>query len=297
MGFGPQLVDLNGDGRHDVLSGDWPGQVILFQCQQNGTFAPGQPIKNREGKTIKVDYGASVFAADWDDDRDLDILMGTVDATGQGNVYLIRNDGSPTKFAFGKPVKLRADGKDIVTPDGDAAPVAADWDRDGRLDLIVGAGDGSVHLYLNFGSTEKPVLSASEILVPAPNADDERGLRAKICVTDWNEDGRLDLVLGDFGDEFDKALSKEEQQWRDNARRQQAELLKSWSAAFRLYRKTLKAPKPTEPEESRKHEAKLVLLRERMVQLKRVRDRYHHEEQSLNPGKQHHGRVWLLLGR
>ena len=82
----------------------------------------------------------------------------------------------------------------------------ADWDGDGQKDLLVGAGDGSVTLFRNTGTATAPELAAGVTLVPkgeveygadAPR-EPRRGVRAKVCATDWDGDGRLDLLLGDF---------------------------------------------------------------------------------------------------
>ena len=82
----------------------------------------------------------------------------------------------------------------------------ADWDDDGDLDLLVSVADGSVSLYRNTGSAQKPKLALRTQLVPpgeetygsdAPT-EARRGGRAKICVADWNGDGRLDLLVGDY---------------------------------------------------------------------------------------------------
>src|SRR2546423_6493929 len=161
MGFGPQLVDFDGDGRQDIISGDWLGRVIFFRRLADGTFAAGERIKDREGKELKVDYGASVFACDWDGDGKLDLLVGVV-AADKGNVFLIRNTGTRTKYEYGAPEKLEAGGKDIVAAAGDAAPVAADWDGDGKLDLVLGAGDGSVVWFRNVGTRSEPKLAAAK---------------------------------------------------------------------------------------------------------------------------------------
>ena len=211
--------------------------------------------------------------------------------------YLIRNEGSPERYELTQPVKLHANGEEIVAPKGDAAPVAADWDRDGKLDLLLGAGDGSVLWYRNIGSAQAPRLAARQTLIPAPAEDSERGIRAKICVTDWNDDGALDIVLGDFGNEFEKKLSDEEKQWRELARQQQSDLLKSWATVFQKYRELMQAPEPKQETEQRRREEELGTLRKELVQLKRVRDNFYREEQALKPGTQFHGRVWLYLRR
>ena len=57
MGFGPQLVDFDSDGLDDIVSGDWLGRVIVFRRVTGESFAAGEPLRNRDGKTIRVDYG------------------------------------------------------------------------------------------------------------------------------------------------------------------------------------------------------------------------------------------------
>jgi hypothetical protein len=80
----------------------------------------------------------------------------------------------------------------------------ADWDGDGRDDLIIGRG-GDIVWYRNIGEKGRPVLAASQVLVPdnhgsalgeAPVGNEPRRFQAA-CVADFNGDGRLDLLVGD----------------------------------------------------------------------------------------------------
>ncbi len=112
---------------------------------------------------------------------------------------------------------------------------------------------------------------------------------------DWDVDGRLDLILGDHGKEFDKDLSEEERAWRDDARRQQQDFLKLWSTAFADDRKVLGDQSVRNDEERTAHEARLDADRQELVRLKTLLNRYYEEEQALKPGKQFYGRVWLYL--
>lgn len=62
---------------------------------------------------------------------------------------------------FDTPVRISAEGGAIDTEIGHAAPCVYDWNRDGKLDLLVGQfGDGKLRIYLNGGTNEKPAFGA-----------------------------------------------------------------------------------------------------------------------------------------
>ena len=195
-------MDFDGDGLGDVLSGSYPGELYWFRAQSKGQFAAGQVIGDENGTAIRIGRATAVHAADWDGDGDLDLLVGDI----LGKVYLVPNTGTRRSHAFGTPRQLAAAAELVRVPDGDAAPVAADWDGDGRIDLLVGTGAGSVLWYRNVAVAAGQVeLGVAQTLVPGANRPYEDnlqprgpGARAKICVTDWNGDGLLDLLLGDY---------------------------------------------------------------------------------------------------
>jgi hypothetical protein len=242
-------VDLDGDGRLDLVSGSWPGEIFFFRGKGKGEFDPPVKLKDKNGKTINVGGGicrdsggnivsvagdatweetdkgtvilyegqridvpadrligvtgtaSTVHAVDWDSDGLIDLLVGEI----HGLVFLVPNEGTPKKWAFGKERQLLAGGKPLRV-NGDAAPFACDWDGDGKLDLLVGAGDGSVWFFRNISKNKVPELAAGVQLVPpgeagyGPKAPREprRGVRAKVCAVDWNHTGQLDLLVGDF---------------------------------------------------------------------------------------------------
>jgi len=194
-------VDLDGDGITDVISGSWAGELYFFRGQGKGKYAAAVKLKGENGKEINAGQASTVFAADWRGTGRLDLLVGCI----EGYVWLLPNEGTKTKPAFGAAVKLRAAGKEIQVTHGDSHPVVADWEGTGKPGLVVGCGDGSVVWYRNDGSRKEPKFAAPVTLVRAPEqwvgkkAGDGpvRGMRAKVWVGDWDGDGRLDMLVGD----------------------------------------------------------------------------------------------------
>ena len=279
-------MDLDGDGRTDILSGSWPGEIYFFRRQADGKFAAGVQLKGRNGKPVNVGSAAAAFAADWSGTHDL--VVGTV----LGEVWLVPNEGKGKTLAFGTPRRLEAAGKPIKVS-GDAAPVVADWDGDGKPDLILGADDGSVVWYRNIGERKAPRLEAARPLVgksPLGWGDDTRrgprdwGLRVKPCVFDWDGDGRPDLLVGDRCGGFQARPTQTEQEMEEERRANDRLpfLRKRWADTFRRYSKS-----QDEAERDRLR-AELQRYRDEIAAVQQIQGRY-------RPGYQSHGFVWLFL--
>lgn len=191
-------MDLDGDGLRDVITGSWPGELHVFRGTDGGAFAPATTLRDRVDQEMKFGSASTVFAADWDRDGDLDLVIGDI----QGHVWRVRNESGSKELAFAQGEMLEVEGQQLLAPGGDSAPVLADWDGDGTLDLIVGAGDGSVRWFPNAAASGAPSLGAPRELIPAhtktPTDGSLCGRRAKPHVVDWNGDGYLDLLVGDF---------------------------------------------------------------------------------------------------
>ncbi len=113
---------------------------------------------------------------------------------GQGRVRWYRNigtDAAPQLIAMGP---LTAAGLEIHLV-GPVAPTVIDWNHDGKKDLLVGAGDGTVSIFLNVGTDTAPAFDAGAT-IPLPDVGGSRS-NARPFVVDWNEDGRMDLLVGD----------------------------------------------------------------------------------------------------
>jgi len=301
-------VDLDGDGIGDILSGSYDGDLYFFKGKGNGAFAA--PVKlQRDGKNINLGASSTVFATDWRGTGRLDLLVGNM----RGDLYLIPNDGTNAQPAYGRPQKLEAGGQRIKAPHhGDSQPVAADWDGDGLLDLIVGWGDGSVVWYRNIGSKTEPKLAKGVTLVeraPRPNYDDNAppsrdakpGVRAKVRVVDWNGDGYLDLLVGDFGGIYgEKAkLSEHDQKAEEEANRRLRELENQIQPFYDEYSKRLKTPADTDNSAKNRRErqkkAQEVLNQTEFQSLQKEMQQLAETVRKFRRPPVHRGHVWLYL--
>jgi hypothetical protein len=179
------LVDLDADGIQDLISGSSPGWVYWFR-----NLGARQRLGGKHG-FVNVGRGSAVFATDWDHDGDLDLVIGI----RAGTIHLVPNEGTRQRPVFGFSTPLAVNGRIIRIAGGDAGPCVADWDMDGRKDLIVGCGDGRVLWFRNVGDRGHPSLAAPRVLLGKQH---DTGKKARVCAADWNEDGLLDLLIGDF---------------------------------------------------------------------------------------------------
>jgi hypothetical protein len=286
-----KIINIGGGIRKEA-----DGSILItgnatFETTKEGTFVNyhGKRMKSTAANPISVTGTASaVHAADWNGDGVLDLLVGEI----SGHVWLIPNEGTRKKYAFGKPRRLEAGGKPIRVPHGDAGPFVADWDGDGKPDLIVGAGDGSVWFYRNVGTVKEPKLAAGRMLVgpglAAYGADapkePRRGVRAKVCVVDWNGDGRLDLLVGDF------ATQKPDRPPPTPAEKAKHDKIRTELAACRKRFGAL-INKVHGPSRLRKEEE----LNKATKELQEVSKKMNELHEKLPPEYENHGWVWLFL--
>jgi hypothetical protein len=248
----------------------------------------GQRFESTPEKPVATTGTASVVSVtDWDGNGTLDLIVGTVD----GDVYFIPNEGTPKSYAFGKPQRLTADGKPVHV-ESRAGPCVADWDGDGKLDLLVGSEDGSVSLYRNVGTRTAPKLAAPvQLVAPGQSGygadaprEVHRGTRSKLCVVDWNGDGKPDLLLGDFGHQRPNLPepTPEELTKYDRIRKELEPLQKRRGE---LAQKLFGSFQVRTKEERDKAEQEMNQLREQMQPL----------ESQLPRESESHGWVWLFL--
>lgn len=193
---------MDGDGLKDVITGSWPGELYWFRRASDGSFSKGETLSGADGKPLNLGNASTAFAADWEGDGDLDLLVGDID----GLVHLVLNESGGKTLEFGAAQPVRVGGKRL-TLHGDSGPILADWDGDGRADLVVGSGDGRVIWCRDLSKSGAPLWGPVRQLVaasslwshePGPQTKTAWGVRTKPCVADWDGDGKADLLVGDF---------------------------------------------------------------------------------------------------
>lgn len=194
-------MDYDADGRTDILTGSYTGQLYLFRRQADGAFAQRELLLDEAGETLIVSPPYSIVPelVDMDADGDLDLVIGARSDPGQ----IVQNVGTRGVPVWSKAIKV------LSTTNGKAIAGSnahhADWDGDGVRDLVVGSEGGEVRWYRNVGANDAPKYASARVLVEMPSyqRDPEGttpkrpGMRVKVHVTDWNGDGRADLLVGD----------------------------------------------------------------------------------------------------
>jgi hypothetical protein len=202
----PSFVRWDGDDLKDLVIGEGSGsqtarvRVYLnvgtqsdpqfsafFYAQSNGTdlVVPGSGCL---GIFPRVVY--------WDADSRKDLLVGLAD--GRAQVYLNNGtDESPT-FDAGTYLSVGEPGfKREIDVGYRATSSVVDWNDDAKKDLVIGALEGTVHVYINEGTDTEPDFQTEEhaqsdgedLVVPL--------LRSSPVIHDFDGEGQLDILTGD----------------------------------------------------------------------------------------------------
>ena len=201
------LQDFDNDGDQDLFWGDFfEPAVLLIENIGRTCSTPSfqvDPITLPFAKDTKTSGYNAPAPVDLDGDGDMDFLLGAIGGafnpitTLEDNFIFWERTG-PKSFELRTRRYL-----DAIDHGSDAAPVLADFDADGDLDLLVGAkidartnGPGPMYFYRNTGTKTAPVLQREDpvALGPAFNLMPAAG--------DLDADGDLDLIVGTWNQDL-----------------------------------------------------------------------------------------------
>jgi len=181
--------DLDGDGDLDLATADTRINVNTGEVTGNAKIYGFKQNPARLTLLAKLVEGTAVRSVAWgdvDNDGDLDLALGSI-----GPNYLFRNDG------------LDEDGRlhltsIFTTTDADITNriVWADIDNDGFLDLVTGNGSNLSYQFSKVYFNRGGVMSMTDVWQPSA-----AGPTMGLAVGDVDNDGDLDVVLGNFENE------------------------------------------------------------------------------------------------
>ncbi len=202
----PQLVDLDADGHNDLVMGVFAGTAMLVRGSSDGFNKP-EPILDNQGRPVVISeymdekvgtfididcspeneehptgQCTSVAAVDWDNDGDMDLLLGGY----EGDLYLRKNEGTASKPVFASTnIRVKAGDGFLHVSGGMATPRLADWNKDGLFDLICGGVDGGVYYFQNRGTQGQPIFAAAKCWIEPihkNNVKDEQPLNPESAI-------------------------------------------------------------------------------------------------------------------
>jgi hypothetical protein len=248
----PVGCDWDSDGDTDIISGNTAGYIEFFENLSGPKVeSPKWAAPKRleaAGKTFRIMAGpngsiqgpaeakwgyTTLNVADWDGDGLQDIVFNSI----WGKVQWLKNVGTKTSPRLAAPQAIEVqwpaappkptwtwwtpEGKELVTQ-WRTTPVVHDFTGDKLADLAMLDIEGTLVLFERAKQADKLVL-----LPPRKAFVDEQGKllrlnvgtagksgRRKLCVTDWDGDGKVDFLLNSSNADFFKQVDDSGDVWK-----------------------------------------------------------------------------------
>jgi hypothetical protein len=185
---GIATADLNGDGYPDIVqAGGGTGVGIAVQLGSSHG-ALGSPISTAVGVCGEANRNAvnSIAVGDVTGDGKVDVVA---TSTNNGFNFCVNNEVAVLAGLGTGKFKAPVFYSTGVTVQSYNVQLA-DFNGDGKLDIVVSNGDGSLSVLLNKG---KGVYGAATVISAASGSGG-----GSIVVGDFNKDGKLDIAVTDY---------------------------------------------------------------------------------------------------
>jgi len=204
--LGSLLFDADADGDLDLYivrgSGQFPDQHVLYQDVL--LLNDGQGNFKRDSGAIPDirSSGSCVKAADYDQDGDLDLFVGSRVKPGSypdvGRCYLLKNETSDGQVKF-----VDSTPEDLKYPGLVSDAIWTDINNDSWPDLVVASEWSPIQIYINEEGTMQSITMTSGL-------EEYKGWWNSLAAIDLDNDGDIDLVAGNYGDNTYFKCSSEE---------------------------------------------------------------------------------------
>lgn len=180
------LQDFNGDGKPDLVSGDYGNSAVSVFFNTTTPGSTGAAFGARQDFSIGAGKPMSVACADFNLDGKSDLAVLNAEPTG-GYIAVLLNTALP-----GASTASFSSHTDFPMTNGPRTVRVGDFNGDGKPDLIASNGlDNNVSIYFN---TTTPGASTPAF---SSRTDFATGNEPQtICLADFNGDGLTDFATG-----------------------------------------------------------------------------------------------------
>lgn len=247
----PVGVDWDGDGDTDIISGNTAGYIEYFENLSGPHVAKptwsaprrlevdGKPFRVMAGRNGSIQGPAeakwgytTMNVADWDLDGDLDLMMNSI----LGEVIWLENVGSRTRPRLAAPQPITVEwespqprlawgwrvpqGKALLTQ-WRTTPLVFDFNHDGLPDLTMLDPEGYLAFFERTRHDGKLQLKHPRRAFVDENGEPLRlnskraggSGRRKLCVADWDGDGKFDLLLNSANANLLRQIDARDGKW------------------------------------------------------------------------------------